>query len=61
MAGTETSTTSIEWTMAELIRHPEKLKRLRQEMDEVVGCNRRVEESGIDRMPYLHAAVKEIL
>ncbi|XP_059074882.1 cytochrome P450 76T24-like [Cryptomeria japonica] len=61
VAGTESSTISIEWAMAELIRNPEKLKRLRQELDEVVGCNRKVEESDIDRLPYLHAAVKEIL
>lgn len=47
--------------MAELIRNPEKLKRLRQELDEVVGCNWKVEESDIDRLPYLHAAMKEIL
>ncbi|GLJ19781.1 hypothetical protein SUGI_0358420 [Cryptomeria japonica] len=61
VAGTESSTISIEWAMAELIRNPQKLKRLRQELDEVVGCNRKVEESDIDRLPYLHAAVKEIL
>ncbi|GLJ32242.1 hypothetical protein SUGI_0648960 [Cryptomeria japonica] len=61
MAGTETSTTTLEWAMAEFIRNPEKLNRLREELDEVVGCKRRVEEPDLDRLPYLHAAVKEIL
>jgi cytochrome P450 len=45
--------------MAEFIRNPQKLNRARQELDEVVGCNRRVEESDLDHLPYLNAAVKE--
>ncbi|GLJ19777.1 hypothetical protein SUGI_0358340 [Cryptomeria japonica] len=60
IAGTETSTITIEWAMAEIIRSPDKLKRVRQELDEVVGCNRKVEESDIKGLPYLHAAVKGI-
>ncbi|GLJ32221.1 hypothetical protein SUGI_0648550 [Cryptomeria japonica] len=60
IAGTETTTTTIEWAMAELIRNPQKLNRARQELDEVVGCNRKVEETDLDRLPYLHAAVKEV-
>ncbi|XP_057870918.2 cytochrome P450 76T24 [Cryptomeria japonica] len=60
IAGTETTTSTVEWAMAEFIRNPQKLNRARQELDEVVGCNRRVEESDLDRLPYLHAAVKEI-
>nr|AKH41026.1 cytochrome P450 CYP76AA26 [Thuja plicata] len=59
-AGTETATTTIEWAMAEFIRNPQKLNRIRQELDEVIGCNRKVEESDLDHLPYLHAAVKEI-
>nr|AKH41022.1 cytochrome P450 CYP76AA22 [Thuja plicata] len=59
IAGTETTTTTIEWAMAELIHNPQKLNRVQQELDEVVGCNRRVEESDLDDLPYLHAAVKE--
>ncbi|GLJ32250.1 hypothetical protein SUGI_0649050 [Cryptomeria japonica] len=60
VAGTETVTTTIEWGMAEIIRNPQKLNRVREELDEVVGYKRRVEESDVDHMPYLHAAVKEI-
>ncbi|GLJ32324.1 hypothetical protein SUGI_0650510 [Cryptomeria japonica] len=46
--------------MAEFIRNPKKLSNVREELDEVVGCKRRVEESDLDRLPYLHAAVKEV-
>nr|AKH41025.1 cytochrome P450 CYP76AA25 [Thuja plicata] len=60
IAGTETTTTTIEWAMAEFIHNPQKLNRARQELDEVVGFNRRVEESDLDHLPYLDAAVKEI-
>ncbi|XP_057839361.2 cytochrome P450 76T24-like [Cryptomeria japonica] len=60
VAGTETTTTTIESAMAEFIHNPQKLNRVRQELDDVVGCNRRVEESDLDHLPYLNAAVKEI-
>nr|ATG29919.1 CYP76AA72 [Taxus chinensis] len=60
IAGTETTTTTIEWVMAEFIRNPQKMKMVRRELDEIVGGNRRVEESDLDSLHYLHAAVKEI-
>ncbi|KAH9323397.1 hypothetical protein KI387_018036, partial [Taxus chinensis] len=60
MAGSDTSATTIEWAMAELIRNPHTMKRVQEELDQVVGHNRRVEESDIDQLPYLHAAVKEV-
>jgi len=46
--------------MAELIRNPEKLKRAQAELEEVVGLNRLVEESDVERLPYLRAVVKEV-
>ena len=47
--------------MAELICNPEKMKRAQAELDEVIGRNRRVDESDTDRLPYLRAVVKEVL
>ena len=35
--------------------------KLQEELEEVVGHSRRVEESDIDHLPYLHAVVKEVL
>ncbi|GLJ32405.1 hypothetical protein SUGI_0652090 [Cryptomeria japonica] len=60
MAGSDTTATTIEWAMAELIRNPHTMQRVQQELEEVVGSNRRVEESDIDQLPYLHAVVKEV-
>lgn len=60
-AGSETTSTTMEWAMAELLRSPDKMKKLKEELDEVVGENNKVEESDIDKLPYLQAVVKETL
>ncbi|KAK6140015.1 hypothetical protein DH2020_026231 [Rehmannia glutinosa] len=60
-AGSETTSISIEWGFAELLRSPHTFKKLREELDRVVGVNRRVEEKDIENMPYLQAVVKETL
>ncbi|CAJ1909858.1 unnamed protein product [Sphenostylis stenocarpa] len=59
VAGTDTSSVTIEWAMAELINHPHVLEKARQEIDAVVGKSRIVEESDINNLPYLQAIVKE--
>ncbi|KAH9295326.1 hypothetical protein KI387_038914, partial [Taxus chinensis] len=46
-AGTDTSSVTSEWTMAELLRHPEFMTRVQKEIDEVVGYERHVEESDL--------------
>lgn len=46
--------------MAELIRNPQIMRGVQRELDEVVGDNRIVEESDIERLPYLAAVVKEV-
>ncbi|CAB4286806.1 unnamed protein product [Prunus armeniaca] len=58
-AGTDTSATTIEWALAELINHPEVMKKARQEIDSIVGKNRLVEESDIANLRYLQAIVKD--
>eukprot|EP01018_Ginkgo_biloba_P025598 Gb_27512 [translate_table: standard] len=60
LAGGETSAATIEWAMAELILNPEKLKKAQAELEEIVGCNRKVEECDTERLPYLQAVVKEV-
>lgn len=60
-AGSDSSAATVEWALAELINHPHILKKLREEIDNVVGKDRVVEESDIPNLPYLHAVVKETL
>nr|AKH41021.1 cytochrome P450 CYP76AA21 [Thuja plicata] len=61
MAGSDTTSGTLEWAMAELIHNPDKMKKAQVELEEVVGHSRRVEECDIDNLPYLHAVVKEVL
>ncbi|KAJ4910142.1 hypothetical protein Rs2_04763 [Raphanus sativus] len=61
VGGTDTSTNTIEFAMAELISNPELMKRAQQELDEVVGKENTVEESHITRLPYILAIMKETL
>ncbi|XP_072974341.1 cytochrome P450 76M5-like [Typha angustifolia] len=59
-AGTDTSSITIQWAMAELLRHPNVLSRARSEMQELVG-SKQLTESDIPRLPYLQAVVKEVM
>nr|QNC49775.1 cytochrome P450 76A112 [Leucophyllum frutescens] len=59
--GTETTSSTIEWGMSELLRNPDVLKKLQDEVDGVVGRDRTVKESDLNSLPYLQATVKEIL
>ncbi|KAL2348580.1 hypothetical protein Fmac_002580 [Flemingia macrophylla] len=59
--GTETVASAIEWAISELMRSPEDLKRVQQELADVVGLDRRVEEPDFDKLTYLKCALKETL
>ncbi|XVF52082.1 hypothetical protein PTKIN_Ptkin04bG0236400 [Pterospermum kingtungense] len=61
IAGSETSATTTEWAMAELLRNPEVMRKARNELIRVIGSERTVKESDIDELPYLQAVVKETL
>nr|QOU08777.1 F3'H [Triadica sebifera] len=58
-AGTDTTSSTVEWAIAELIRQPRILAQLQQELDSIVGRDRLVTEPDIPRLPYLQAVVKE--
>ncbi|TKY70450.1 coniferylaldehyde 5-hydroxylase [Spatholobus suberectus] len=59
--GTETVASAIEWAMAELMRSPEDQKRVQQELADVVGLDRRVEESDFEKLTHLKCVLKETL
>ncbi|KAI9077321.1 hypothetical protein K1719_040765 [Acacia pycnantha] len=61
LAGTDTTSVALQWAMAEIINHPRVLKKLRDEMDSIVGSRRLVKESDVPNLHYLQAVVKEIL
>ncbi|KAL2939268.1 Geraniol 8-hydroxylase [Bienertia sinuspersici] len=60
-AGTDTTSTTIEWAMTELLRNREKMKKAQEELRETIGKGTPMNESDIIRLPYLQAVVKETL
>ncbi|KAL4385068.1 hypothetical protein GQ457_15G016040 [Hibiscus cannabinus] len=61
VAGTDTSSTLSEWMMAELLRHPNSMKKVQQEVRSVVGNKSKVDPEDIPKMEYLTCVVKEAL
>ncbi|WJZ82342.1 hypothetical protein VitviT2T_002109 [Vitis vinifera] len=58
-AGTDTTSSTLEWAMAELLHNPETLLKARMELLQTIGQDKQVKESDISRLPYLQAVVKE--
>ncbi|CAH8310949.1 unnamed protein product [Eruca vesicaria subsp. sativa] len=61
IAGTDTSGGTLEWAMANLLNHPEVLKKARTEIDEVIGSDRLIEEQDIVKLPYIQNIMSETL
>ncbi|XP_027364843.1 cytochrome P450 76A1-like [Abrus precatorius] len=60
-AGTDTTTSTIEWAMAELLHNPRTLKKVQMELRSKIGPDRNMEEKDIENLPYLKAVIKETL
>ncbi|KAL0424406.1 UNVERIFIED_CONTAM: cytochrome [Sesamum radiatum] len=58
-ASMDTAASTIEWTLSELIKNPRIMKKVQKELEEVVGLERMVEESDLDKLAYLDMVVKE--
>ncbi|KAG0487879.1 hypothetical protein HPP92_006690 [Vanilla planifolia] len=61
VAAIETTLWSIEWGIAELVNHPEVQRKLREELDRVLGPGVQITEPDTHKLPYLQAVVKETL
>ncbi|XP_043716958.1 geraniol 8-hydroxylase-like [Telopea speciosissima] len=60
-AGTDTTSTTLEWAMAELLHNPESMAKIQLELRENFVEGKPVEEADVARLPYLQAVVKETL
>ncbi|KAM0947302.1 putative costunolide synthase [Dioscorea sansibarensis] len=60
-AGTDTSYIVLEWSMAELIRNPNVMKKLQDEIYDIACGQSMVNEDDLSEMRYLKAVIKEIL
>ncbi|KAI3684662.1 hypothetical protein L6452_33887 [Arctium lappa] len=61
LAGTDTSSVTIEWAMSLLLNHPDVLTRARAEIDEHIGHERLIEETDLPNLPYIQCIVHETL
>ncbi|XP_021716330.1 trans-cinnamate 4-monooxygenase-like [Chenopodium quinoa] len=61
VAAIETTLWSIEWGIAELVNHPEIQRKLRDELDTVLGKGNQITEPDMHKLPYLNAVIKETL
>ncbi|KAL1332386.1 trans-cinnamate 4-monooxygenase [Arachis ipaensis] len=61
VAAIETTLWSIEWGIAELVNHPEIQKKVRDEIDRVLGAGHQITEPDTHKLPYLQAVIKETL
>ncbi|CBI36292.3 unnamed protein product, partial [Vitis vinifera] len=58
-AGTDTTATTIEWTLSLLLNNPHALKKAQMEIDNHLGNNHLIQESDLNQLPYLHCIIKE--
>ncbi|KAK9204067.1 hypothetical protein WN943_014324 [Citrus x changshan-huyou] len=61
VAGTDTTATTLEWAMAELMKNPTSMKRAREEVRSVAKGKLNIDMKDIEKMDYLKCVVKETL
>ncbi|CAN6454041.1 unnamed protein product [Victoria cruziana] len=61
VAGTDTTSATLEWTMTELIRHPQVMRRTQDEIRWVARKQGTVTESDLADLAYMRAVIKEAL
>ncbi|XP_027335328.1 isoflavone 2'-hydroxylase-like [Abrus precatorius] len=60
-AGTDSSTVTLEWSLSNLLNHPEVLMKARDEIDTHIGQDRLLSESDLPKLPYLKKIILETL
>ncbi|XP_075508857.1 cytochrome P450 98A2-like [Primulina tabacum] len=58
-AGMDTTSITVEWAMAEMVRNPRVQHKIQEELDRVVGTDRIMTELDIANLPYLQRTIKE--
>ncbi|VFQ69791.1 unnamed protein product [Cuscuta campestris] len=61
VAGTDTTSSTLEWTMTSLARNERVMKRAQDEVRKTIGNKGRVEESDLQCLDYLKAVIKETM
>lgn len=61
MGGTDTTSTTMEWVMAELLKDPKLMRKAQEEVRRIVGKKLNVDVADVDQMNYLKCIIKEAL
>ncbi|KAA8538348.1 hypothetical protein F0562_027829 [Nyssa sinensis] len=61
IAGTESSSSTMEWTMSLLLNHPDVMKKVKAEIDIHVGQDHLLEEQELGKLNYLQNVINETL
>ncbi|WOG96784.1 hypothetical protein DCAR_0416120 [Daucus carota subsp. sativus] len=59
VAGTDTTSSTVEWAMSEILRNPETLLKAKAELNQVIGKGKIIGEEDISRLVYLQCILKE--
>nr|ALG05127.1 cytochrome P450 [Sinopodophyllum hexandrum] len=60
-AGTDTSAGTMEWAMSLLLNNPDLIKKAQSEIDLQIEPGRPIDESDLNKLPYLHCIINETL
>lgn len=60
-AGTDTTSTVLDWAMTELVRHPSEMKKVQDEIRGILNGRQHITDDDLEKMHYLKAAIKETL
>jgi len=58
-AGVDTSSDTVGWAMAQILRHQNVQQKIHEEMDKVVGRSRKITVDDIPNLPYFNAFLQE--
>ncbi|KAG2705347.1 hypothetical protein I3843_05G044400 [Carya illinoinensis] len=59
LAGTDTSSVTLEWAMSNLLNHPDALKNAKAEMDGQIGQEKLIDESNVSQLCFLQNIISE--
>ncbi|KAI7754200.1 hypothetical protein M8C21_019725, partial [Ambrosia artemisiifolia] len=59
VAATDTTSTMVEWVMAEILHNPDVMRKVEDELTKIIGMANTVEEYHLPKLAYLDAVIKE--